>query len=135
MPRGKFECSPANIIPFDEKFDLVLSNSVFQYFDSINYAKEVINKVFLKLNKGGKFIITDLPNADKEEEFKYFRMKEMGLNEKQWNDRYSEVKHQNYRYEELKSFVENIGCKYSFKEPSNYLSKHQAFKFDIWITK
>ena len=135
MPKGKFKCSPANVIPFDEKFDLVLSNSVFQYFESMDYAKNVIEEVILKLNNGGKFIITDLPNADQEEDFKLFRMNEMGLNEQQWQKRYAEVSHLNYRYEDLKDYVESIGCKYSFKDPSNYLSKHQEFKFDIWITK
>ena len=83
----------------------------------MDYAKNVIEEAILKLNNGGKFIITDLPNADKEEDFKLFRMNEMGLNEQQWQKRYAEVSHLNYRYEDLKDYVESIGCKYSFKDP------------------
>ena len=134
MPKGNFECSQANNISFEETFDLILSNSVFQYFDNLDYAKDVIKCCLSKLNRNGNLIITDLPNANMEKEFSLYRMKEMGLSQKEWDQRYAEVKHLNYDLNDLKAFVEKLGFRYKYISPSKYTSKHQAFKFDIWIT-
>ena len=135
MPKGKFQCSTADDIPFNETFDLILSNSVFQYFENLEYAKKVIVGALAKLEDNGNFIITDLPDANTKEEFKSFRMIEMGLNETDWQKRYAQVDHLYYDYGDLRDFIENMGYKYNFIKPSKYLSKHQAFKFDIWIKK
>ena len=133
MPKGQFKCCDANNISFEGKFDLILSNSVFQYFDSLEYAKDVIKTSLSKLDINGNLIITDLPRADTEKEFALFRMKEMDIGEEEWNKRYSQVKHLHYDFDDLKLFVESLGYKYKSISPSNYLSKHQFFKFDIWI--
>ena len=87
------------------------------------------------INSLERSCFSDLPDVNSTEEFKKFRMKEFGLNEREWQERYSTVKHLYYDYEDLKEFVEDMGYKYSVIKPSNYLSKHQKFKFDLWIEK
>ena len=51
MPEGSFEASEAIELNVNEKYDVLISNSVFQYFDH-NYATVVLKKC-LK-NKAGK---------------------------------------------------------------------------------
>lgn len=54
---------------FKKKFDIIISNSVFQYFDNHDYAKKVIYTMIKFLNKNGQILILDIP--DKKKELKY----------------------------------------------------------------
>ena len=52
MPLGTFNVSDAKDIPFaDLFFDVIISNSVFQYFEGLDYAKKVVTKMIRVLKK------------------------------------------------------------------------------------
>ena len=44
-------CGDANDVDETEKYDLVMSDSVFQYFEGLDYAETVLRKMLLKANK------------------------------------------------------------------------------------
>ena len=79
MPAGNFDCTDALNINFldkkgkKEKFDLILCNSVFQYFDHENHVMESINANLKKLKKGGTFVISDLFDVNKKNELEKIR--------------------------------------------------------------
>ena len=55
-----------------EKFDLILSHSVFQYFDDYNYANSLILEMLLNIKYKGYILILDVPDKEKE---KYINQK------------------------------------------------------------
>lgn len=58
-------CCEANKLPFkDETFDKVLCHSVFQYFPSYKYAKEVIKEIVRVTKKSGMIYIMDIPGKE-----------------------------------------------------------------------
>lgn len=51
IPADKLDeiiCAGADELPIDKKFDAVFSNGVFPYFDDMDYAKRVLEKMFQK---------------------------------------------------------------------------------------
>ncbi len=48
---GDFKCCSANEITEEPKYDLVMSESVFQYFESEEYAEKVLRKMILKSDR------------------------------------------------------------------------------------
>jgi amino acid adenylation domain-containing protein len=65
-----FSCSAHDFSPFkEETFDLVILNSVVQYFPSIEYFLEVLNKAIAVLTPGGAVFLGDLRNLALRESF------------------------------------------------------------------
>ncbi len=58
-------------LSWDVKYDAVLSNSVFSYFDSYEYAEKVLEAMYNKANHA--IGIIDIHNIKKKEEFIQFR--------------------------------------------------------------
>ncbi|MCR4325084.1 MAG: methyltransferase domain-containing protein [Candidatus Curtissbacteria bacterium] len=60
----------ANSLPFqDESFDKTLCHSIFQYFPDLNYARDAISEVMRTLSPGGSFLVMDLPDRAKQDEY------------------------------------------------------------------
>lgn len=55
----------------DNKFDVILSNSVFSYFSSLEYSNEVLNKMYEKSN--GVIVLIDIHDLEKKEDFLSYR--------------------------------------------------------------
>ncbi|WP_152537428.1 non-ribosomal peptide synthetase [Aquimarina pacifica] len=53
-----------NLLPTEELFDTIVVNSVCQYFPSIHYFEDFLNKSIKKLSNGGKLYLGDLRNYD-----------------------------------------------------------------------
>ena len=140
MPAGNFDCTDALNINFldkkgkKEKFDLILCNSVFQYFDHENHVMESINANLKKLKKGGTFIISDLFDVNKKNEYISFRKKELKVSDRQWDQMYKDIRHIYLDPEKVKSTLSKLGFFTKIKKPSFYLSNHRSFRFDIFIS-
>lgn len=66
------ECLEACQLPTEVKYDAVLSNSVFSYFDDIQYAEQVLDQMLKKSNYS--MGILDIHNKEKEDAFYEYRM-------------------------------------------------------------
>ncbi|MBQ9518428.1 MAG: methyltransferase domain-containing protein [Firmicutes bacterium] len=64
-------CAEACELPVAPKYTAVLSNSVFSYFTDADYAKKVLEKMYLKTNYSIGLI--DLYNIEKKDEFFAYR--------------------------------------------------------------
>ena len=74
MPEGRFYSADADKALFgEEKFDLILCNSVFQYFRSYEYAEKVLINMLSHLGDNGACLLTDLFCEDKKDEYKKFQ--------------------------------------------------------------
>jgi ubiquinone/menaquinone biosynthesis C-methylase UbiE len=70
----------------DNKFDIIICYSTSQYFPDINYMKKFIDLCYDKLNIGGRLFIGDILDNDLKEEYKNFRIEQMG--EIKYNEKY-----------------------------------------------
>jgi ubiquinone/menaquinone biosynthesis C-methylase UbiE len=66
--KGDFRVADASSLPFDDNsFDLVLSWSVFFYFDSLDYAKKVLEEMSRVMRPGGRIFVGDVNDEEKRE--------------------------------------------------------------------
>jgi len=105
-PQGQFECSEANAIPIEPKFDFVLANGVFLYFPDYGYAETVIEKMLQKARKA--VYVEAVPDAAKKKEAIWFKKKAIG--EEEYYRRHVEGGLAHLYYE--KAWFEEIGRKH-----------------------
>jgi ubiquinone/menaquinone biosynthesis C-methylase UbiE len=83
--KGDFYVSEASSLPFyDRSFDLVISWSVFFYFDSLNYAERVLEEMVRVMRPGGKIFIGDVNDEEKKELAMALRQKHISLRKKNY---------------------------------------------------
>lgn len=57
-------------LPFkNASFDKILCHSVFQYFPDLNYSENVISEMMRLLSENGSFLIMDIPNLAKKQQY------------------------------------------------------------------
>lgn len=136
IPKGNFKVAEANRIPYDDSsFDAVFCNSVFQYFPDLNYTNNVMKEILRIVCDGKKCIITDILNEDKKTEFKTLRMKELNINEEQWNERYSKMRLLHYNKDWFETFAETNTCEFEIFEDGFFGYPHGKFRFNFVFWK
>tara|TARA_B100000989_G_scaffold298040_1_gene285835 strand:+ start:571 stop:1272 length:702 start_codon:yes stop_codon:yes gene_type:complete len=133
MTKGVFIRSEANNLDKLKKykFDFIFIHSVFQYFDNIRYASEVLNQLKAISRKGTKIFILDVPNIKKKRIWENDMIKKIGVNK--FKKKYSKLKHLFYS----KSFFEKF-CKknnFSLNNISKFKLKKQSseYRFNLMI--
>lgn len=106
MPEMSFSLEEAINIDTQEKYDVSITCSVFQYFQSLDYAKAVLKKMFLKSNK----IVALLDISDKQKEEEYHSMRRGSLNEGEYDKKYKNLNHLFYTKDWFKEFAQNNNC-------------------------
>lgn len=66
MPNAKLERAEASALAIDPKYDVVVSSGVFLYFPSLDYAADVLAKMWQKSR--GAIAVLDVPDAAKRAE-------------------------------------------------------------------
>tara|TARA_Y100000590_G_scaffold386823_1_gene459917 strand:- start:946 stop:1353 length:408 start_codon:yes stop_codon:yes gene_type:complete len=127
MTKGVFIKTEANNLNRFKKykFDFIFIHSVFQYFDNIGYASEVMNQLKAISQKGTKIFIFDVPNIKKKRVWENDVINQIGVNE--FRKRYSKLKHLFYSI----SFFEKF-CKknnFSLNNISKLKLKKQSSKY------
>ena len=111
VPNGKFKQAEASSNIFNDiEFDIVFSHSVFQYFSSIDYAYDVIEKWVKKIKSGGTFALLDLNDADKEANYHNERMQSY-INPEEYYQSYEGLNHLFFNIEDLKHFLRSCNMK------------------------
>ena len=75
VPDADLMCSGAENLDVNKKYDLVMADSVFQYFSGEEYAEDILNKMILKSNK--MVYISELHDITLREEWLAYRRKSM----------------------------------------------------------
>jgi len=107
MKNSDFQHKLASEIDTDLKYDIVTSHSVFHYFESLEYAYEVVKKMILKSNK----IVGIFDINDKFKESLYHKIRMGKMEHKYYVNKYKDLDHQFYE----KNWFENIAKKYNLK--------------------
>ncbi|MDX9893241.1 MAG: methyltransferase domain-containing protein [Patescibacteria group bacterium] len=103
-------CGQANNLPFKNgEFDVVISNSIFHYLPSIDYAAKVLNEMFRVLNQSGRAAVLDINDQAKQDFAEDLRRKEIG--NKEYEEKYKGLGQLYYP----KSFFENFAEEHDIK--------------------
>ena len=136
MPEGRFYSADADEALFgEEKFDLILCNSVFQYFRSYEYAEKVLINMLSHLGDSGACLLTDLFCEDKKDEYKKFRIDELKISEEEWDRRYSSSGHLYLNRDRIKSLCSQNGFNAKIINNRFIGYNHSKFRFDLMIRR
>ena len=128
MPNGRFTLNEAKNLNVEEKYDFVVSFSVFFYFPSYEYAELTLNNMYKKSRKG--IMILDIPNLLTQDICE--KNRRGVLSEKEYEKKYNNLNHLYYS----KKFFINFAKKNHHKlyviedqKIDNYVNNDFRFNF------
>jgi SAM-dependent methyltransferase len=133
---GKFTCSEANNIPFNnELFDCIFSHGVFIYFQSLEYAFTVLERSYKRLKSGGKICLMDLNDEEKKELY-YSERRKYYTGLEPYDVHYKGLEHLFFNRCELITELEKIGyCDIQFF-PHHIPTYHNSkYRFNVVARK
>ena len=131
LPNGSFSIGEAKDIDFAaQSFDLILSNSVFQYFPDLAYTKEVLNKMLACLKNGGVGVVLDLADIEYKDAYLAWKKRELG-------EKTLATSHPTQMYFStlfFKEFAEKNTLKFQIEKQniSGYNNTEYRFNFFFW---
>lgn len=120
-------CGEACDLDTSRRYDVVLANSVFQYFPDENYGMEVLKKMCSKANK--MVVITEIHDLAKQEEHMRYRRAEV----ENYDEKYKDLEKTFYSRERLTDFAKQGGWGYRIVEPHNEIYWNNAYVFDFYL--
>jgi len=118
-------------LDIENKYDYVISNSVFFYFNNLEYAKRVIEKMIIKANK--KIAIFDIPDLAKKNESEKYRRST--LPEGEYEAKYEDLAHLYYEKEWFINITESFGHKIEIFDQIIENYGNNKFRFNVIISK
>ncbi len=107
--QGRFEISEAVINPFaGERFDVVLSHSVFQYFPDPGYAQRVLAIMAEALEPGGRIGVLDVNDARAQNSYHSAR-RSVSKDPDAYEARYKHHPHAFYEPAEMAQWLGDLG--------------------------
>ena len=121
--------SGADKLPFQkDSFNKIFVHSVFQYFPSLQYARQSILEMIRVCRKGGRILIMDIPDSAKKELSDAYRAK---LGPGRTSD--PSLNHRFYEKEFFKEICEKNNLKYEIWNQDIKGYKNSEFRFNILI--
>ncbi len=120
-------CGDAVTVSSDRKYDLVMSESVFQYFSDADYAETVLRKMIEKSS-----ILTylgEIHDAEYEEELIEYRRRTIP----DYDEHYKDLKKQFYQRDWIKRISGDYGKKVIFTEVNNPQYLNGRYLFNCFI--
>lgn len=109
---GTFEEIDAKNLSTDIKWDVIVSNSTFQYFENKEIAYKITSKMMEKANNAIAILdVNDVEFEDVYHENRIEEYKRANLSEKDYWNKYDDLKHQFYP----KKFFTDFGIKHNLK--------------------
>ena len=118
----------------DNNFDIIICYSTSQYFPDIEYMKKFINLCYDKLNIGGRLFIGDILDNDLKEEYKNFRIKQIG--EIKYNEKY--IKTGLTHFYISKQNLQNISSQFNLIKIENSVKRGEEeinYRYDVYYEK
>ena len=134
FPNIKFKCGEiSKIKSFNKKFNLIISHSVFHYFDNYRYAKSLMKEMLLNLDSKGYICILDIPDKDKEQKFKKELINQIGS--KEYKIKYGNNTHLFYKKKFFKDFGKQNNLKTYIYNQNFEFYKNSKFRYNIFFQK
>ena len=134
FPRIEFKCGEISAInSFNKKFNLIISHSVFHYFDNYQYAKSLMKEMLLNLDSKGYICIFDVTDKDKEQKYKKTVIKQIGNNE--YKKKYGNNTHLFYTKKFFKNFGKQNNLKTYIYNQNFEFYKNYKFRYNVFFQK
>lgn len=115
----------------DEKYDFVLSNSVFFYFKSLDYAEKVIIKMMEKSRKGVAILeVNDLSKRDES-----IKIRKGYQSEEEYLKKYEGLDHLYYSREWFENLGKKLGAKVIIEQQDINNYKNNEYRFNVYMYK
>lgn len=122
-------CDEAVNLSAEIKYDAVLSNSVFSYFESYDYAEKVLEAMYQKANYS--IGLVDIHDANKKEAFISYRKQII----KDYEERYKELPKFFYEKSFFLEFAERHDMSIRFSKPSMQGYWNNDYVFNCFMLK
>ena len=122
-----FLCCGADEIDINPQYDLVMSESVFQYFESLEYAEKVLRKMIKKSNK----IVYLGEIHDKQYEDRLIEYRKRTIDD--YEERYKGLSKLFLDKDWIKNIVKEYGKKVLFTKVDNPEYINAQFEFNCYI--
>ncbi|MEK4457885.1 MULTISPECIES: methyltransferase domain-containing protein [unclassified Paenibacillus] len=131
MPEMDFSVQEAAHVDSTRRFDIVLANSVFQYFPNLEYAEEVLRIMWEKTNK--MLVLLDLNDIQFADEALRIRKGSLSLGE--YEKKYAGLEHLFYE----RNFAEKAlkGKRFTINTSNQQINNYgnNKFRFNVVIEK
>jgi len=115
----------------DSSYDFIISHGVFHYFESLEYAKLVIEKMIKKANK--KIAILDINDKAKEDIYHKIRMGAMS--KEQYQEKYKDLDHTFYDKDWFVSIAKEFGLKVEIFDQDFENYTNSKLRFNVIMEK
>jgi trans-aconitate methyltransferase len=122
-------CQEAVNTPVSPQYDVVLADSVFQYFEDVDYGMQVLEKMWMKARK--MVVITEIHDQEKQEAHLNYRRACV----QDYDRKYEGLDKTFYRKEMFQKFAERMSGRCIIVEPENQLYWNNRFVFDCYLCK
>lgn len=128
---GEFYCASAVDIKPIKKYDYSISNSVFQYFSSYQYAINVVENMLKNTNRG--IAILDVNDADKKE---YAELKRRNmLSVEEYNKKYKGLEHRYYHKSWWNELSLKLDCDIIIENQVIKNYGNAEFRYNVFLKK
>jgi ubiquinone/menaquinone biosynthesis C-methylase UbiE len=130
MPLGNFMVSDACFLPFKAySFDVVVCNSVWQYFPDLDHAREALREILRVLKPRSHGAILNVPNAQKKNT--YLRRLKHELGEREFDRLYKNDQHLFYDPKWMGSIAKEYNLAYTISSDviPGYIGSSLRFSF------
>jgi len=122
-------CNQALSLDTNKKYDLVMSDSVFQYFQDEEYGYSVLEKMYDKATKA--IVIKELHDKACQEE--HLRLRRATV--ENYDEKYAGLDKTFYSKDRFIEFAKKHGCEYRIVQPDNDAYWNNQFVFDFYMIK
>jgi len=134
MPSGIFKVAEAETLPFEDLFfDAIISNSVFQYFESLNYAENVVNEMARVLKSTGYIALLDINDASKKYEYESIRRAKLGNDE--YDRLYGNLTHQFYEKEWFETIANHLNVKCVIQDQNIIGYENSKYRYNVFLSR
>ena len=132
MPGGRFTRAEAAQLPLSsDNYDVALSHSVFQYFDSADYALQCVQEMLRVLAPvGARLGVLDVNDAARQDEFYRLRQEQLGAED--YADRYQDLPHRFYEKQWFREILEAAGFRVEIADQAIAGYGNSAFRFNVF---
>lgn len=116
-------------IESEDKYDVVLSDSVFQYFQSPEYGMKVLEKMYDKAKK--MIVVTEIHDMELFEEHMEYRRSCV----ENYDEKYKGLEKTFYKKQDFINFAKEKQCRYEIIKPDNKIYWNNEYVFDFYLYK
>ncbi len=124
---GGVFCGEADTVDTHKKYDVVMSDGVFQYFSSVDYAETVLNKMLTKASK--VVMLGGVHDPDRKEEWLAYRKSLFD----DYDARYEGLDKLFLSKEWIKTIAAKFGKHVTFKENGSDVYWNSRYSYDAYL--